>query len=198
MFIVIFLDVFAADIHARAGILANHFLREQVVADAALVFIPGKSLPLHGLLQILHAGEVVLLAHLIELLDYVRLDADAHILAALHQQLLIDLIAQQILLPLGVHRFLAIGSAGRTVVVDFLVELRLGFFVIRERDDLVVHARDDLFDHLSVALRLGLRMRRRWRGRGQRNAEQRPRDFLMPLLIRLPRLCIRFIPTIEF
>ena len=111
-----------------------------------------------GLLQIFDGGQVVLLADVVEPLDQIGLDVDVHVLGALDQELLVDHVAQQILLaifrrepesaPAGNS-----GSPARTSCcrpVD-------GLLIIGKRDDLVVHAGDDFFDDDALGLGDGRR-----------------------------------------
>src|SRR6202022_3886546 len=58
-------------------------------------------LGLGRLLQIFHALQVHLLAELVETLDQGGIRADAHVLALLYQELLVNKVAQYVLLALG-------------------------------------------------------------------------------------------------
>jgi hypothetical protein len=86
---------------------------------------------------------VHLLAHLIQPLDHLCVGGDAEILALLHQQVLIDEIAQHVLLVLGETR-VGLGAKLLLQLVQQLVTAALEF---RAGDDVVVNAGDDLFDH---------------------------------------------------
>ena len=100
--VVILLDLVGADVHAPAHFLLDHFLRQQAVFQLLLVVFPDDPLLLDGLLQIVHGREVVLFADFVEPLHHVGLDVDVHVLGALDQKLLVDHVAQQVLLPLFV------------------------------------------------------------------------------------------------
>ena len=61
----------------------------------------GNALFLGGLFQIFHRREVVLLADFVELLDQLGIAGDAQFLALGEPELLIDEIAQQVLVAVG-------------------------------------------------------------------------------------------------
>ena len=108
---------------------------------------PVKALGGDGLFQIFHTGQIVLDTNLVELLDDVGLDADAHVLAALNEQRLVDQIAQSIFLAVFNGNLQLLGSAAILAILlgifcgggASLVEFGAG-------DDFVVHAGDDFFD----------------------------------------------------
>src|SRR5271167_2043280 len=98
---------------------------------------------------------MVLLAHLVEAFDGLRLAGDIEILALGKQQLLIDQVAEQVALLL-IELLL-----GPLLLLRLVFEILLGTLEVRPADDLVVHARNNILDHRSLVWRL----LRRWGGR---------------------------------
>ena len=98
---------------------------------------------------------------MIQLLDDIGLHANAHILAALHQQRLIDQVAQRVFLTIF-DRNLQLFRSAMTLAILFRFVSSRGarLFVFRARNDFVVYARDDLF-HYAARVGIDLR-RRRW------------------------------------
>src|SRR5215472_2645664 len=94
---VILLDLVIANGDVRPNFAADHFLREDAVADAILEVFPVHArLGADGFLQSFHALQFVLDANLVELLDHLGLDVQSHILAPLDQQRLVDQFTQRI------------------------------------------------------------------------------------------------------
>ncbi len=96
--VVIFFDFVVADGDVRADLAADHALGQDAVADIIFEVLPVEPLGGDSLFEFFHAGQIILNADLVELLDDVGLDADAHVFAALDQQGLVDKVAQSIFL----------------------------------------------------------------------------------------------------
>ena len=147
MQLVIFLDVVAAGENARAHFVANDVLRKDLIADLALVIFRHNSRLAQLVVQLVHILQLILLAHAVHLLDHVRFHVEVEVLALLHQQRLVDKIAKQVLLFVLDGHFNLRGRAVLAVLAHFVGHRCPRATQIGERDDLVVHARDDLLHH---------------------------------------------------
>ena len=74
-----------------------------------------------GLLQVFHRFQLHFLAHLVEPLDHFGVGGDAQVLALFEQQLLVDQIAQNVLVLLGND----LVGIGRVLLLRFLFQLSL-------------------------------------------------------------------------
>ena len=143
---------FIADGDVRADLAADHPLRQQGIANVVLEILPVHSrLPGNRLFELLHARQIVLSADGIEPLDEFGFDAHAHVLGALHQERLVDEVAQSVLLTifdvnLQLFRRATILAFRFGVLFGSLARL----FVLRTSDDFIVDARNDLFDGLPA------------------------------------------------
>ena len=90
MLLVIFPPVTLSNRNVRTNFLTDHLLRQNPVSNTVLEIFPVQSLAADRLFQIVHAAQLVGNANLVELLHYIRLDADSHVLAALRKQRLIN------------------------------------------------------------------------------------------------------------
>ena len=90
MLLVIFPSVTLSDRNVRPNFLADHLLGQNPVSNTVLEIFPVQSLAADRLFQIVHAAQLVGNANLVELLHYIRLDADSHVFAALRKQRLIN------------------------------------------------------------------------------------------------------------
>ena len=145
------------------------------VANGVLEIFPVEALGGEPPFQLFHAGEIVLDAQLIEPLDHIGFDADAHVFAALHEQGLIDQVAQGIFLPVLDGSLQLLGSAARLAVLFGVFSgSGAGLFVVAAGDDFVVHAGDDFFnDAAGIGIDLGrggggFLHSRLWRGLAER------------------------------
>src|SRR6266436_6797651 len=149
-----------ADGDVRTDFAADHPLRQQSVADVVLEILPIHSLGRNRPLQFFHTREIVLSANGIELLDDFGFYTYAHVFRALHQERLIDQVAQGVFLAIPNVGLQLLGSA---TILAFGLGIFFGgltgFLVLRTRDDLVVDPGDDLLDGLPA---IGInRLRRR-------------------------------------
>jgi hypothetical protein len=93
VFVVILHFFFVTDLDVAANFLANDGLGENAIANAGFEVVPVDALRSDGTFQRVHVGQFVLNADLVELLDDVAGDVDAHILATLGKERLVDQIA---------------------------------------------------------------------------------------------------------
>jgi len=136
---------------------AHHLLGDDLVADVGLEILIGDALILGRLFQVFQGLQVVLLANLVQPRHQFGVAVDAQFLAFGEPELLVDEVAQQILVASGdlLHR--------RAVLVRLGIQLLHGAVVVRARDDLIVDAGDDLFDRGAAIRTLGrggMRLRR--------------------------------------
>src|ERR1700692_2544109 len=134
----------------RAYFLANHFLRDYLVAQVLLEFFIGSALGLGRLLQFFHGSQIHLLASLVQTLDECPVPGNAHFLALLQKQLLVNQVPQNVALP---FRKSAVGR-GRVLLLNLLLELVAAPHVLRARNDLVIDAGNNIIEH-------GIRRRKR-------------------------------------
>jgi hypothetical protein len=93
----------------------------------------------------------VLDADLVESLDYVGLDANGHVFAALHQQGLVDQVAQGVLLTiLDVGAQLLRCALPLAFLLGIVFSGGPGLVELRACNDFIIYACDDLLDHLCV------------------------------------------------
>src|SRR6266481_5947258 len=145
--LVIFRDFLIADGDVRTDFAADHPLRQQRTANVVLEILPVEPLRGHRLFQLFHALDFILCANGIEPLDQYRLDAHSHVLCALHQQRLVDQLAQRSLLPVTDVRFqLFRGALALAILPCIFLGAIERLFIFRARDDLVVDARNYFFD----------------------------------------------------
>ncbi len=142
--VVIFLDLSVGERNLAADFLLHDVLGDAVVADAGLEILIRNALLLRGLFEVFHGVKMVLLADFIELLDELGLAGDVEVLAFGDEQLLINLVAQHVLLA-GIN--LVLRSAGG---VHFLLDAGLRADDVGAGDDLVIDARDHIFHHRRI------------------------------------------------
>ena len=142
--LVVALRLAGGELNLSAHLLAHHLLGDDAVADVGLEILERDALLLGRLFQVFHGCQVVLLADLVQPLDQLGFAGDAQFLALGEPELLVDEVAQQVLVGLGdlLHR----GAVLARLVVQFLH----GAVVVRARDDLVVDAGDDLLDRRAA------------------------------------------------
>ena len=109
-----------------------------------------------------------MLADVVEALDQVGFDADAHVLGALDHQRLVDQTAQQIFLLVFVFGGEFVRQAILAVMGNFVFQLHVGMLVVGLSDDVVIHAGDNFLDDGGLGLGAG-----RGRHQGGGNAGQR-------------------------
>ena len=126
-----------------AHFLADHALRDDAVLHVLFELFERDALRLGGLLQVFHGLGVHLLAQLVEPLDHLGVGVDAKLLALLQQQLLVDQVAQQVLLAV----FLLGGGGVRFLLVHVGEQLLAGALQVGAGNDVVVDAGDDFFDY---------------------------------------------------
>ena len=101
------------------------------------------ALLLRRLLQLFHGVELHVLTDLVQPLHYLCVTGDAKLFCFLDQQLLIDQVTQQVLLAFGHLRVGRRNSFLLRLVQQLLAVARQ----LGARDDVVVHAGNDLFHH---------------------------------------------------
>ena len=146
MLVVSLLDFLLGHADVAAHFLADHPLRDDAVLHVLFELFEGDALRLGGLLQVFHGLGVHLLAQLIEPLDHFGVGVDAELFALLQQQLLVDQVAQQVLLAV----FFLRRSGVRFLLMHVGKQLLAGALQVGAGDDVVVDAGNDLFDHRVV------------------------------------------------
>src|SRR5580692_5485749 len=109
--VVILLDFVLGDADVGANLAADHLFGEQTTADIVLEIFPVETLLGNGFLESFHAGEFIFDADLVELLDDIRLDADAHVFGALYEKGLVDQFAERVFLAVLDQLVQLFGSA---------------------------------------------------------------------------------------
>jgi hypothetical protein len=111
----------------------------------------------HLLFQILHGGDVVLLADLVHSLNYLGIHAYAQVFGALDEQQVVNQIPQKVLFDRH-QPLLDLGRrAARAILLDFVLQGDSRALQFAARDDLVVHPRGDLFNDAALPLGGGRR-----------------------------------------
>jgi len=136
----------------RTHFLPDHPLRHDLVTQILLELFIGCALRFGRFLQFFHGLELHFLAHFVEALDEFGVTCNAQVLTFLQQKLLINQIAENILLLIGK---VAVGVGG-ILLLHFLFKLVTAPDVFRAGDDFIVYPGDDLFDH-------GVGRRKRWK-----------------------------------
>ncbi len=131
-------------VEMAADLIAHHLLADDLIADVLLEVFEGDALLSGGLLEGLHGGEVVFLANVVELANGFGVAGDAELLALGEQKLLVDEIAEEI-----TDAVVEVGL-GEIVLASLLEELLFGRLVLGAGDDLVVDARNGVFDDVAV------------------------------------------------
>ena len=135
-------------------LVPHHLLREDAVANIRFEVLKRHALFLRRLLQVLHRIQVVLFADIVQPANHLGIHIQAQLLASRQQQLLVDQVAQQILLPcLDLLR-------RRPALLPILLQLLFGALQVAAADNLIVHPRDHILHHHAV---------RRNRGRGRQH-----------------------------
>jgi len=142
------LDFTGREVEVAAYLVPHHLLGNDLIPNVRLKVLKRNTLLHRRLLQILHSRQVVLLADFVESVDQIGFAVDPQFLAFGEPELLIDEVAQEVLVQL---RDLLHGSA---VLAGLFVNFLGGPFVIGARDDLVVDAGDDVF-HRDAAVGAG-------------------------------------------
>ncbi len=101
---------------------------------------------LGGLLQVFHGLGMHLLAQLIEPFHYLGIGVDTELFALLQQQLLVNEVAQQVLLAV----FFLRGGDVRFLLVNVGEQLVPGALQVRAGNDVVVDAGNNFFDYRVV------------------------------------------------
>ena len=131
-------------IEAAADFVADDLLSDGAVLDSLLEVLKRDSLRGGGLFEGFHGVEMVLLADLVETAHGFGFAGDAEFLSLGKQYLLVDHVAEQVLL-LRVE----VGLCG-VRALGFLQERLLSLLVLTTGDDLVVHACNDVFHHFAI------------------------------------------------
>ena len=137
---------FFRDGEMAADLFADHFLSDDLVAHVLLEVFPGDALLGGFLFKVFEGLKLHVFAHLVKTLDQIRVAGNAQIFSLVQEELLIDEVAQNVFFAFG--KFL-VGVVG-ILLFDFVAELIFAAIVFGTRDDLVVDARNDLFDDLSA------------------------------------------------
>ena len=124
---------------------ADNFAGNDLVFLLLLEVFPRDTLFFRFLLERFEIGELHLFTHLVKLLNQVGIAGDVEIFAFFQEQLLVDEVAKDILLLVGIDLVGAVGI----LLLGFVAELVLTAGVLGAGDDLVVDAGNDLLDHLS-------------------------------------------------
>ena len=103
------------------------------------------------LFQVFHRVQMHFLAHFVEPLDHFGIGGDAQVLALFEQQLLVDQITQNVLVPLGDD----LVGIGRVLLLGLLFQLILAAHVFAAGNNLIINAGYNFLDH-----RVGRRKRR--------------------------------------
>ena len=142
MLIVISLHFILRDLHFGADFAPDDFLGDDLVAQVLLEVFKAHALFLRGFFHFFDALQVHLLADFIQLLDDLGIAGNAHVFALLHQQVLVDQIAQHVLLVFG-ESGVSLRAKFLLQLVQQLVAAALEF---RAGDDVAVDAGDDLLN----------------------------------------------------
>ena len=140
------LFLFLRDGEMAADFFADHFLSDDLVAHVLLEVFPGDALLGGFFFEVFEGLKLHVFAHLVETFDEVGVAGNAEVFRLVEEELLIDEIAQNVFFAFGK---LLIGVLG-ILLFDFVAELIFAAIVFGTRDDLVVDARNDLFDDLSA------------------------------------------------
>jgi hypothetical protein len=139
---------------AESRVVGEHMRTCQPCASDALervqmkraVQIAGKRYTASAEFEIFEGVELHVLAHLVELLNQFGVAGDAEVFAFVEQELLVDQIAENVFLALGVD---GVGIFG-VLLFDFVPKLVFTAVVLGLRNDLIVDAGDNLFHYLTV------------------------------------------------
>ena len=96
-----------------------------------------------GFFQVVHTLQLHVFAHFIEFLDQFSIGRDSQVFAFLEQQLLIDQIAENVLLTFSIR----LVGVGGILLLRLLLQLFLAALIFSTGDDLIIHPRNDLLDH---------------------------------------------------
>ena len=99
--------------------MRDHLLGDDLVLQVLLEIFEGDALACGGLFQVLHGFQLHLLAHFVEPLDHFGVGGDAQVFALFEQQLLVDQVAQDVLVLLGDD----LVGIGRVLLLRFLFQL---------------------------------------------------------------------------
>ncbi len=112
------------ELHLFAHLLAHHLLGNDAVADIGLEVLTRYALVLGRLFQVFHGIQVVLLADFVQPLDQLGVAGNAQFLALGEPELLVDEVAEQVLVARGdlLH--------GGAVLARFLVHFLHGAVVV--------------------------------------------------------------------
>ena len=101
MLLEVALGLAGGELNQLAHLLPHHLLGDDAVANVGFEVFKRDALLLGGLLQVFHRFHMVLLADLVQALDQPGFASDAQLLALGEPQLLVDQVAQQILVGRG-------------------------------------------------------------------------------------------------
>src|SRR5438445_2299812 len=152
MFVVILLHLRMIQNNFRPHFVPDHFLLEHLVSDVILEVLERDAAFVDLRLQLLHRGDIVLDANLIQTLDHVGLDVDAHILAALNKQRVIYKVAQNVLIFRRNPLINLFRRALGTILLRFLLHLASRALQVAAGDRVVIYARNHLFHNHALFL----------------------------------------------
>ena len=109
-------------------------------------------------------------ADVVESLDQIRFDADAHVFGALDHQRLVDQTAQEIFLPVFIFGGEFVRRTILAVVGNFVFQLHVGVLVVRLGNNVVIHASDNFLDHGGFGLGAGGGRGKHSQGESQRGS----------------------------
>ena len=89
-------DIGLGHVEMAADLIPHHLLGNDAIADVGLEILVGDALRRGRLLQILHGGQVILLADIVQPAHQFGFPGNAEVLAFGEQELLIDQVAQKI------------------------------------------------------------------------------------------------------
>ena len=151
MLLEVALGLAGGELNLLTHLLAHHRLGDDLIANIRLEILKRNALLTGGLFQVFQGFHVVLLANLIHPVHQLGFAGNAQLLALGEPELLVDEVAQQVIVSR--RNLLHSGAALALLVVQFLH----GPVVVRTGDDLVVDASDDLLNRETAvgALRRG-------------------------------------------
>src|SRR5512135_788135 len=138
---VVLLNLLRGDVDLGADFLLDDFLGDDVLAQVLLELFVGDALLLGGLGQVIHGGQVHLLADFVKPLHQVGFRGKAQVIALLQQKLLVNQVAQDVFLLAG--DLLRRGA----LLLAFLLHLLLAAVELGAGDDVVVDAGNNLLHH---------------------------------------------------
>src|SRR5262249_18367205 len=140
------LNFFLADMDFRPYLAADHLLFHYAGAYLLLEIFERNSLLFRFFLQRVHAGQIHLLAHLVEPLDDLSIASDTQLFAFFEKQLAVNQLAKDFFLPV---RPLGLPVV-RRLLLQFLLGGLLGPLVVSARNDRGVYTSDDFVNDVGA------------------------------------------------